>query len=69
MWGWPQGLVVKFGALHFTSPGSVPRRGPTPLVSSHAVMASHIQNRGRLAQMSAQGESSSSKKRKIGNRC
>ena len=37
--------------------------------SSHAVAASHIQNRGRLAQMLAQGQSSSSKKRKIGTEC
>ena len=36
---------------------------------SHAVAASHIQNRGRLAQMLAQRQSSLSKKRKIGNRC
>ncbi|WP_373401869.1 hypothetical protein, partial [Klebsiella pneumoniae] len=37
------------------------RPSPTPL--SHAVDASHIQSRGRLAQMLAQGLSSSSKKR------
>ena len=52
-------LVVKFGALHFRDPGSVPRHGPRPLVGGHAVAATHIQNRGRLAQMLAQGESSS----------
>ena len=32
-WGWPCGLVIKFGTLCFSSPGSVPRCGPTPLVS------------------------------------
>ena len=63
------GLVVKFGALYFGGLGSVPRHGPTPLLGSHAVAATHIQNRGRLAQMLAQGKSSSNKKRKIGNRC
>ena len=42
---------------------------PTPLVSGHAMAATHIQCRGRLAQMLAQGKSSSSKKRKIGNNC
>ena len=37
--------------------------------SSHAVVVSHMQNKGRLEQMLAQGQSSSSKKRKVGNRC
>ena len=46
-----------------------PGHGPTPLVSSHAVAVTHIQNGGRLAQMLAQGDSSSSKKRKISNSC
>ena len=45
----PCGLVVKFSAFCFSSLGPVPRHGPTPLVSSHAVAASHIQNRRRLA--------------------
>ena len=63
--GRPRGLVVRFGALHFGGLGSVPGRGPTPVVS-HVVVVTHIQNRGRLAQRLAQGESSSSKKRKIG---
>ena len=67
--GWPHGLLVKFNTLHFSSAGSVPRHGPIPLVGGLAVMVSHIQNRGRLAQMLAEGKSSSSKKRKIGNRC
>ena len=61
--GQPHGLVVKFGMLCFSSPGLVPRHGPTPLSSGHAVVATHIQNRGRLAQMLAQGESSSGKKK------
>ena len=65
----PSGLVVKFGRLHFSCLDSVTGRRPTPLLSSQAVTATHIQNRERLAQMLAQGESSSSKKRKIGNRC
>ena len=67
----PRGLVVKFGALHFGSLGLVPGHGSIPLINGHAVAASHIQNRGRLAQMLAQGESSSAKikqqqKQKIG---
>ena len=49
--------------------GSDRRNGPTHGSSSYAVEASHIQNRGREAQMLAQGQSSSSKKRKIGNKC
>ena len=53
--GQPHGLVVKFGVLCFDSLGSVPGHGPTLLVSSHAVAVTHIQNRGRLAQMLAQG--------------
>ena len=48
---------------------SDPRHGPKHHSLSHTVVASHIQNRGRLAQMLAQGQSFSSKKRKIGNRC
>ena len=42
---------------------SDPLCGPTPLVS-HAVVAFHIQNRGKLAQMLAQGESFLKKKEK-----
>ena len=60
--GQPRGLVVKFGALRFGGPGLVPGCGPTPLVGSRAVAVTHIQNRERLAQMLAQGESSSTKK-------
>ena len=63
--GQPHSLIGKFGALCFGSPGSAPRSGPTPLVSGHAVAATHIQNRGRLAQMLAQGDSSSAQKIKI----
>ena len=50
--GWSSGTVVEF--IH-----SDPRHGPTHCSSSHAVAASHTQNRGRLAQMLAQGQSSS----------
>ena len=69
LWGWPCGLVVKFDVLCLSGLGSVPGGGPPPLVSSRAVVVTHIQNRGRLAQMLAQSQSSSRKKRKIGNRC
>ena len=47
--------------LCFGAQGSDPGWGPT---SSHAVVASHKQNRGRLAQTLAQGQSSSSKRKK-----
>ena len=63
--GQPCGLVVKFSAVYFSSLGSVPRHGPTPLVSGHAVEATHIQNRGRLPQMLTQGKSPSEKKKII----
>ena len=56
------GLAVEFGVLRFGGLGSVPGCRPTPLISGHAVVATHIQNRGRLAQMLAQGESSAKKK-------
>ena len=47
---------LKFHVLHFGGLGSWVwiLGGPTPLIS-HAVAASHIQSRGRLAQMLAQG--------------
>ena len=45
--------------LHFGGPGLLPGHRPTPLASGHAVEATHGQNRGRLAQILAQGESSS----------
>ena len=50
--------MVKFGGL-----GLVPGHRPTPLVSDYVVAMTHIQNRGRLAQMLAQGKSSSAKKK------
>ena len=58
---WPS---FRFRAFHFSSPGSVPRCGPTPLISGHAVAVTHIQSRGRLAQMLAQAKSSSAGKKK-----
>lgn len=61
---WSCGLGVKFGTLHFSSPGSVPGHGPILLVNSHAVAVKHVQNRGRLAQMLDQGETSPAKKKK-----
>ena len=42
--------------------GSDPGHRPTPLIS-HAVAMTHIQNRGRLVQMLAQGKSSKGKKK------
>ena len=63
MRGQPHGPVVKISALHSGGLGSVPRQGPTPVISSHAVAMTHVQNRGRLAQLSAQGQSSSPKKK------
>ena len=54
--------MVKFGMLCFGGPASIPGHGPTPLGSSHAMVVTGLQNRGRLAQMLAQGESSSGKK-------
>ena len=48
-WGRPGGLVVKFGMLHFSGLGLVPRHGPTPLISNQAVVATLMQNGGRLA--------------------
>ena len=70
-----QGLAQWFGGqvcmLHFSSPGftgSNPGCGHAYCSSSHAVVVSHMQNRGRFAQMLAQWQSSSSKK-KIVNRC
>ena len=57
--------MIKFGALHFGGPGLVPGHGPTPL-SGHGVAVTHTQNRGKLAQVLAQGESSLRKERNIG---
>ena len=58
--------MLHFGGLDFL--GSDPGYKPTQGSYSHAVAASHIQYRGGLTQMLAQGESSSNKKSKIGNR-
>ena len=60
--GWSHGLLVKFRKLHFSGPGAVLGRGPTPLTRGHAVVATGIQNRGRLTQVLAQGESSLAKR-------
>ena len=45
--------------------GSDARYRPTHRSSSHAVAASHIQNRGRLAQMLPQGQSPSPKRKTV----
>ena len=45
---------LKFCTLCFDGTGLDPGHRPAPLIS-HAVEASHIQNRGGLAQMLAQG--------------
>ena len=58
--GWVHALC--FGGPGFW--GLDPRCGPTHCSSSHAVVASHMQNRGRLAQMLAQGQSASLKEKK-----
>ena len=63
-WGHHHGLVVKFGVLHFGGPGSFPGHRPTPHIGGRAVVETDIQNRGRLTQMLAQGESSTGKKKK-----
>ena len=62
--GSPRGLLVKFGTLCFGGPALVSRCRPTPFTGGHAVVATHIQNRVRLGQMLAQGESSSAEKKK-----
>ena len=36
--------------------GLGPGRRPTPLMGGHVLMATHMQNRGRLAQMLAQAD-------------
>ena len=52
--------------LCFSSPGPVPGHRPTPLVGGYAVMVGDLkQNEGRLAQILAQGESSSGEKKEI----
>ena len=60
--GWHCGLVVKFDTLGFGGPGFTSGPRPTPLIGGQAVAVTHIQkSKGRLAQMLAQGESSSAK--------
>ena len=65
--GQPHGIVVKASVLHFGSLGSQVwiLGGDLHYLSSHAVAATHLQNRGRLAQVLAQSKSSSPKKKKI----
>ena len=55
--------MVKFGTLYFGGLSSVPLRGSIPLARGHAMAVTHIQNRGRLAQMLTQGESSLNEKK------
>ena len=47
--GQPRGLVVKFSVLYFSNPGLVPGCRPILFVNCHAVVATYIQNRRRLA--------------------
>ena len=55
--------MVKFSALHFSGLGLVPGVDLHSSVSSLAVLVAHIlTNRGKLAQMLAQGDTSSAKK-------
>ena len=55
-WGQPHGVVVKSSALYFHGPSLLVWIPGANLhhLSSHTVTATHIQNRGRLAQMLAQ---------------
>ena len=56
--------MVKFGTFHFSSLCSVLGVDLHHSVGSHAVLVVHmLKNRGRLAQMLAQGESSSAKEK------
>ena len=43
--GWPCGLMVKFCTHHCSGLGLVPGHGPTPLISGHAVVVTHIQKK------------------------
>ena len=63
MWGCPMAQRLSSAMLHFGGPGSVLRHGHILLIS-HVVAVTQIQNRGRLAQILAQGESYSGKKKK-----
>ena len=61
----PGGLVVKFSGLHFGSPASIPGCRLTPLCQQPCCAGGPVlKNRGRLAWILAQGESSSAKKKK-----
>ena len=62
---WRSGEVhaLCFGSTGFT--GSDPTCRPTHCSSSHAVAASHILNRRRVAHMLAQGQSSSNKRGRL----
>ena len=61
----PGGLVVKFGALHFSDPGSVPRHGLTPLVCQWPRGGGRPHTkRGRLATDVSSGQLFPSKKTK-----
>ena len=53
--------MVKFRALHFKQPEFCSRVWTSPSRWWPCCVVTHIQNRGRLAQMLAQGEPSSSK--------
>ena len=63
---WPSGIVVEFTrsalAVAWGFLWSDPGDGPTHCSSSRAVAASHTENRGRLAQILTQSQSSSPKK-------
>ena len=59
--------VLHFSGLGFM--GLDPGRGPILLAKPCCGSDPHTKTRGRLAQMLAQGQSSLSKKGKIGNRC
>ena len=61
-WARPSGLVVKFGALHFGSPGSIPGHRPKPFACQWPWVVAHIQKEEDWQWMLAQGESSSAKK-------
>ena len=65
-WDWPSGVVVKFAHSALTAQDSRVQIPGADLhhPSIHAVVASHMQNRGRLAQLLAQGQSLSPKKEK-----
>ena len=68
----PGGLVVKFTRSDSTAQSVQVQILVTDLHTTHQGVCGsvpHAKNRGRLAHMLAQGQSSSSKKKKIGNRC